>query len=109
MRLLAWTGVFLLSLGMSTSAFGATDQEQFEKKVGKYAVPDSLSEKPKGLCVCQDGGPNNGLAGVLYRQTETISGFEEGVRVRCNVRGFDEASGALTLELYCDTFVPLAK
>ena len=105
-------GAVVMLVGVATqpaSAEPATDYEKFIKRVEKFVMPNigdnAFSLKPRGLCVCQDGGADNGLAGVLLHQ-DLNAGHD--VQVGCWVRTFGltgEDSGASR----CDTFEVLSK
>ena len=100
----------LALLALASPALAATDLEVFEKSVHKYApVPTAPLGLKKSPCVCQNGGPNHGKAGVLIHIFNTSSGAGTQVQVGCAVVTFDNATEALTTSLFCTTFQVLAK
>ena len=85
-------GGVLISMGLvtpSASADPMTTFEKFTKQVERFARPESdgaFHTKPRGLCVCQDGGANNGHAGVLL--TEDLNNSTD-LLIACWVREFN--------------------
>ena len=103
--------VSFVALLVSTRANAdSTPLERFERRVGKYVSSafDSL-DKGKNMCVCLGGGAAEDIhaAGVLTEFVLGLSGVRR-VRVRCNVRRFDQNDNALS-STFCDDWAPLAK
>jgi hypothetical protein len=93
----------LLAAGVASSA---TDIEDLEKAVNKYAV--TFGNKPKGLCVCLDSGAfYYGATGFLERQE--VDNIHRFVQVACEVEGFNASTGARDFLASCQQFAPLAK
>ena len=82
-----------------------TDFDQFLKRIQKFAVDDTFAPKPRGLCVCQDGGPEHTQVGALVYDGQLGDSL---VTVRCWTRGFS-VDGQHTLANPCDTFEILSK
>ena len=105
--LVVLAGVALL-VGVATqpaSAGKGTDFDRFIKQIGKFAVDSSGSPKPKGLCVCQDGGPNHSQVGALVYAG--LPGAAQ-VSVKCWVRVF-LPDGTFSGASACETFEVLSK
>ena len=70
-------GAVALLVGVAThpASAGKTDIEQFIKRIGKYA-DDAYNPKPRGLCVCQDGGPLHSRVGALAYDGQLGDGSE---------------------------------
>ncbi len=101
-------GAVALLIGVAAqpaSAGKGTDIEGFVKQVGKFAVDDHFTLKPKGLCVCQDGSGAHSFLGALVYDGQ-VGDFS--VIVRCWVRVFDTA-GSLASVDECETFEILSK
>ena len=95
-------------IGVATqpaSAGKGTDIEQFIKRIGKVAGDASFTPKPRGVCVCQDGGPYHTEVGALtyFGQLGDTS-----VSVQCLVQFFNGV-GAFTGSGTCNTFEILSK
>ncbi|HZP43427.1 MAG TPA: hypothetical protein VFD84_18210 [Candidatus Binatia bacterium] len=84
----------------------ATDIEDFEKKVNKYAAQ---SGKDKGLCVCLNPAVFFYGASGYLRRTETDATGHRLVTVSCVIQGFDPGTGELDYQAGCVPFAPLAK
>jgi hypothetical protein len=87
------------------SAGKGSEIEQFIKRIGKYADDSATVQKPRGLCVCQDGGPEHTQAGALVYDGQLGDSL---VTVRCWTRGFS-VDGQHTVANPCDTFEVLSK
>jgi hypothetical protein len=87
------------------SAGKGTDLDRFIKQIGKFAVNDIFAQKPRGLCVCQDGSGNHTRVGALIYAG--VPG-NSGATVWCYVRGF-LPDGSLDSADPCDTFEVLSK
>ena len=102
-------GALVMLIGVATqpASAGKTDIEQFIKQLGhwKFAVDDEFAQKPKGLCVCQDGGPGHTQVGALVYDGQLGDSF---VTVQCYLRGFN-LDGSLGSVTACDTFEILSK
>lgn len=70
-------------------------------------APSVSDTKPKGPCVCQDGGDNDGRVGSLQKFVELD--VRQFVSVRCWVQVFDAATGSNVSRSTCVEWVPLAK
>jgi hypothetical protein len=105
--LVVLAGVALL-VGVATqpaSAGKGTEYDRFLKQIEKCADGDIYSQKPKGLCVCQDGGSYHTLVGALLYSEESD---DSGVKVICYVREFN-SDGRLASAHPCETFEVLSK
>ena len=105
--LVVLAGVALL-IGVATlpaSAGKGTDYDQFLKQIGKCADGDIYAQKPRSLCVCQDGSSNHNSVGALL--SSGVPG-NSGVTISCYVREF-APDGSLTSAHPCDTFEILSK
>jgi hypothetical protein len=87
------------------SAGKGTDIEQFIKRIGKYADDALNVQKPRGLCVCQDGSSLHTRVGALVYDGQLGDGY---VTVRCVVFGF-APTGLNFSATVCDTFEVLSK
>lgn len=87
------------------SAGKGTDLDRFMKQLGRFADNSILAEKPRGLCVCQDGSSSHNRAGALL-----YAGVPDnaGATVYCYVREF-ALDGTFTSAHPCDTFEILSK
>ena len=103
-------GAAALLVGVGTqpaSAGKGTDIEQFIKLLGhwKFAINDAFAQKPKSLCVCQDGGPGHTQVGALVYDGQL---GDSAVTVLCYLRDFN-VDGSLDSVTACDTFEILSK
>ena len=101
-------GALVMLIGVATqpaSAGKGTDFDRFIKQIGKFAVYDPFAEKPRSLCVCQDGTLDHNFVGALLY--EGVPG-NSGVTVECYVRDF-APDGSFTSARSCDTFEILSK
>jgi hypothetical protein len=102
----------VLGLGATAVVFAAPLRlETFDKRVGKYAPDDFDTDKPKGLCVCQNGGAYHNRVGHLSRSIVVdgaCGGPCQWVQVTCRVRGFS-ANGGSANALCNPPWVPLTK
>ena len=87
------------------SAGKGTDVEQFIKRIGKFSIELGSAQKPRGLCVCQDGTLNHARAGALAYNRQLA---DWAVIVRCVVSAFNP-DGAVTGASACYTFEVLSK
>jgi hypothetical protein len=90
-------------LGSVGTASAEISEDVFERKVAKIAGRPPTSGN--GLCVCQDGSSNHGLAGVL-EMFPAGSTTERKIRVLCGVRTYTNSGFGATS---CFTYVPLTK
>jgi hypothetical protein len=102
-----WLAPIGLVLLFSSVGMASTAEEALQKALSKYAFDQTGDFKPKGTCVCQDGGANDGLAGYLT-YFAVAAGTGQAVRVVCDVFAFD-GSGNLGGSAACSKFVTLAK
>ena len=101
-------GAVVMLIGVATqpaSAGKGSEIEQFLKRVGKFAIDQGSAQKPRGLCVCQDGSLNHTRAGVLAYNGQL---GDAAVIVRCVVSAFN-LDGAVVGASACDTFEVLSK
>ena len=91
----------ILALGSGTAA--ATDIDTMRSKVRKYGTAEAT--RPRTLCVCQDGSPNQGRVGLVWGPV----GTDTYVSVICYVPQYDAVDGHFVAAFSCNTFVPLAK
>ena len=107
--LLVMLGAVAMLVGVAAQPAnaGKTDIEQFIKLLGhwKFAVNDEFAQKPKSLCVCQDGGPGHTQVGALVYDGQLGDSV---VTVQCYLRGFN-LDGSLDSVTACDTFEILSK
>ena len=93
----------LIALVSATMGF-ATTQDVYENLWSKRAIRSGDSAtwlKPKGTCVCQDGGVNHARLGVLTRV-----GLNSAV---CGFPGFDGNGNIFSLITTCLTFEYIGK
>jgi hypothetical protein len=103
---LVMLGAVAMLVGVATqpaSAGKGTEFDQFVKRIAKFADEETDSPKPKGLCVCQDGGGNHTRVGVLLYEPGS-----SGVNVSCWVRSFN-SEGTQIGASACNTFEVLSK
>ena len=105
---LVMLGAVAMLFGVATHPANAgkgTDFDRFVKRIQKFAVADIFAQKPRSLCVCQDGGLN-------HTQVGTLSHFgqlgDQNVTVRCWVHRFDP-DGIFSTAHECLTFEVLSK
>ena len=101
-------GAVVMLVGVATqpaSAGKGTDFDQFIKRIQKFAVADIFAQKPRSLCVCQDGGAYDTRVGALKYSGQL---GDQNVTVRCWVHRFNP-DGSLEIVLSCDTFEVLSK
>ena len=106
--LLVTLGAIAMLVGVATqpaSAGKGTEIEQFIKRVGKFAIDQGSAQKPRGLCVCQDGSLSHTRAGVLAYNGQLGDAV---VIVRCVVSAFN-LDGSVSGGSACDTFEVLSK
>ena len=106
--LIVMLGAVAMLVGVATqpaSAGKGTDIEQFVKRIGKFAVGDIFSQKPRSLCVCQDGTADHTRVGALVYAGQV---GDPGVTVYCSLRDFIP-DGSLNSVTTCDTFEVLSK
>jgi hypothetical protein len=104
--LVVLAGVALL-VGVASqpaSAGKGTDIEQFMKRIEKYA-DTTFNSKPRGLCICMDGGAFHSQAGVLFYSGQLGDGT---VSMSCSVPLFDPF-GSRSGTGSCDSFEILSK
>ena len=105
---LVMLGALVMLIGVAAqpaSAGKGSEIEQFIKLIRKYADDSTIVQKPRGLCVCQDGGPDHTQVGALVYDGQLGDSL---VTVRCWTRGFS-VDGQHTLANPCDTFEVLSK
>ena len=104
----AWT--LVLAVALVTSAQADPNLSQLEKRVDRSSTHDF--DHLKAVCVCQDGGPLNGLSGavtsLVVPATFPVTGPLQGLKVLCAVFGFDPAGAPADFDT-CDTFTVLPR
>jgi len=88
-------------------ASAGTEAEVFEKALDKIAggaFPGKQAKK-KGLCVCSDGGAQDGRAGNLVSFVDT--GDDRYFQVGCGVRQFDTTTGEQLFSHFCFPYIPV--
>jgi hypothetical protein len=100
--------IVLAALVTASPAFGLTDLEKFQKRVGKSAPYDlGFPERPKVTCMCTSS-PHEGQVGVL---TQYVSGGQF-VALSCAIPIFNSGDGHYAGFNYCigsANFIPLPK
>ena len=94
---------FAITIAVAATAHAGTPQEAYEKLWSKRMIDagDSTTwQKPKGACVCMDGGANNARLGVL------VKGSGLGT---CGVPNFDGAGNVVSFAAICYTYDYIGK
>jgi hypothetical protein len=88
-----------------------TDQDKFEKKLGRFAQqsPDIDLLKPRGLCHCTlDDVELGGRAGVLTSIIINSSVSGRALLVRCSIPYFDDA-GTMMGSMDCERWTLISR
>ena len=90
-------------------ASAGTEAEAFEKALSKIAgeaFPEKQAKK-KGLCVCNNGGAQNGRAGNLVSFVDGVD--DSYFQVGCGVRQFDTTTGEQLTSSFCFPYIPVGR
>jgi hypothetical protein len=90
-------------------ASAGTELEIFEKALAKIAgdaYPGKQTKK-KGLCVCNNGGAQDGRAGNLVSHPDP--GDDSYFVVGCGVRQFDTTTGEQSTSSFCFPYIPVGR
>jgi hypothetical protein len=101
-----------LLLAASPALAAETDQDKFEKKLGRFAQqsPDIDLLKPRGLCACTVDDPAlERKAGVLTSIILNASDGTSTLILRCTIPIFDTADGTLVSSTDCDRWTLLSR